>query len=124
MYTILLVEDDQLLREMYLECLSSEKVKVTPAQDGQEAIDKLQQQAWDLILLDMMLPKINGYEIIQKISENPRTYKYKKLVLMTNVEPDTQFKEVLKKADGYLIKSEYNPDDFVQKITEFLGNNS
>lgn len=119
--SILLIEDDQLLREMYMECLASDTFSVTPARDGEEALQKLPERHWDLVLLDMMLPKINGYEILKRMQTEPDLKKYRKLVLMTNVEPDNEFNEAVKMADGYITKSEYDPDQFVKKITSFLA---
>lgn len=119
-HSILLIEDDQLLREIYLESLRSDTTEVTPAVDGEDALEKLKQGPWDLVLLDMMLPKINGYEILAKIAADPSLKTYKKIVLMTNVEPDKQFIHAVALTDGYITKSEYDPDQFMKKVMGFI----
>lgn len=118
---ILLVEDDQFLREIYLESLPDERFQVEAACDGEEALEKLKSGQWDCVLLDMMLPKLNGYEILQRIENDPTLKTYEKLVLMTNVEPSKEFEQALLNANGYITKSEYTPEQFVEKVISIIS---
>ncbi len=117
---ILLVEDDILIREMYESELIRSGYKVVACSSGEDGIKALQQGHFDLALLDVMLPGINGLEVLNQIKQNPLT-KDIKVVLLTNLG-----QEAIKKKGfdlgvvGYLIKSANTPDQFIKEVKGYL----
>lgn len=117
---ILLIEDDELIRQMYASELTKANFKVTEAATGDEGLKALQQNQYDLLLLDIMLPGTNGLEILKQIKQNPQT-KNLKVVLLTNLGQEAVIKQGFELgAIGYLIKAAYNPDQIVQEVKNFV----
>ena len=117
---ILLIEDDELIREMYASELAKNDFEVFAFSTGEEGLKVLEQNQFDLILLDIMLPGLNGLEILKEIKQNPLN-KNVKVVLMTNLGQETIIKEGFQLgADGYLIKAAYNPDQIIQEVRNFI----
>ena len=119
---ILVVEDDQFLRELYEELLKEEGYIVDLASDGDIGLTKLQAGGYDLVLLDIMLPKIDGLEILRKLKESPPKSTNGPVVLLTNLGQDSIIKEGFNLgASGYLIKSAMNPDQVLNEVKVFLN---
>lgn len=116
---ILVVEDDLFLRELYTDTLKDEGYEVENASDGEEAYEKIQKSGWDLILLDIILPKMDGLEIMKKVKEN-NLKPAKSIVFLTNLDKDEEIKEALKFGDGYIIKSQMTPGDLTNEIQLYL----
>jgi DNA-binding response OmpR family regulator len=114
MKKILLVEDDTFLNQLYTDLLSQAKYEVTSVTDGTVAYESIKKGGWDLILLDVMLPGINGFDIFKKIKEEK--IKYTKLIFMTNLDSSDKDKESLEQADEYWVKSNMSPPEFLQKV--------
>src|SRR3989344_5730943 len=105
---ILVVEDDPRLLDLYVKLMKSAKYEVDQADSGQSAYEKMKQGGYDLVLLDIILPEMNGMEILSKLAANPPENPNKKIVMLTNVSENQTIAEALKhKVDGYLIKSRY-----------------
>ena len=120
MAKILLVEEDLFLQDIYKETLEEVGMSVTLAGDGEEALKKMSEGGWDLVLLDVIMPKMSGIEVLKNLKlKNPHTLA-KKIVLMSNSEEARTVEEVRTMSDGYIIKSSYTPDQLVSKIKEFL----
>lgn len=117
---ILLVEDDLLIREMYESELIRAGYSVVACASGEEGVKALQNNHFDLALLDIMLPGINGLEVLKQIKQNPDT-KNLKVVLLTNLGHETVIKTGLDLgAVGYLIKSAYTPDQIINEAKSFI----
>ena len=122
---ILVIEDDQFLRELYDELLREESYEVELAADGQEGLDKVSRGGYDLILLDIMLPKIDGLEILRRLRAKPPEKPNGATVLLTNLGQDSIIKEGFNLgASGYLIKSAMNPDQVLSEVKVFLSKGS
>jgi CheY-like chemotaxis protein len=120
MAKILIAEDDLFLRDIYVEILNKEGFEVTTAADGMEALLKFKQGNWDLVLLDVLMPKMSGIDVLKDLREsNPHTFA-KKIVLMTNSDDQKKFEEIISMTDGYLLKSAYTPEALVVKVKEYL----
>jgi len=120
MSKILLVEDDQFLRTLYVDLLKADGYTVEEAVDGEEAFNKIKSGSWDLILLDVVLPKMDGFQVINKLkTESPQSLK-QKIVLLTNLDKSSLIKEVDPLGLQYLIKSDLTPDQFVNKVKSFF----
>ncbi len=96
--------------------------QVDGAPKGQEGLDFLQKNKYDLLLLDLMLPDTNGVEILKKIRQNPQI-KDLRVVIITNLGQESVLEECKKLgAIGSIIKVSYNPDEVITKIKSYLEN--
>lgn len=122
---ILVVEDDQFLREFYQELLNEEGYLIDVAADGEAALAKIWNNEYDLILLDIMLPKKDGVQILRELKVKPPKSSKVTIVNLTNIGQDAVIKECFALgAQGYLIKSALNPDQVLQEIKSYLQKTS
>ncbi|MBI4100264.1 response regulator [Candidatus Microgenomates bacterium] len=120
---ILVVEDEVLLRQLYADTLTEEGYRVETAADGEEALKKMQAGGWDLVLLDIILPKIDGIGLMKIVKGAHPARPNKCVVFLTNVDKDEKIKEALKFGDGYLIKSQITPGDLIKEVRVYLKRN-
>jgi len=120
---ILIVEDDQYIRDLYVEILEDEGFFVENAADGEEGYKKIFHGGYDLVLLDIMLPKMNGLTILQKIQkETLPMHPNRMIVVLSNLGQETTIAKALALgARGYMVKSDYTPTQVIYKIKEFLA---
>lgn len=118
---ILLVEDDINLREIYAARLTAENYDVVAASDGEEALAKSVKEKPDLILLDVMMPRISGFDVLDILRSTPET-KTTKVVMLTALsqKADRDRGEQLG-VNKYLVKSQITLEDVVQTIRDVLG---
>lgn len=118
---ILIIEDDQFLREFYQELLQSEGYTVEVAADGETGLAKLKEGGYALVLLDIMLPKKDGLQMLRDLKVQPPVKSNETIVVLTNLGQDTVIKQCFELgADGYLIKSALNPDQVLSEIKSYL----
>ena len=118
---ILIIEDDQFLREFYQELLQTEGYLVDSAADGEVGLMKLQQGGFNLILLDIMLPKKDGLQILRDLKVSPPKAQNGGIVVLTNLGQDAVIKECFQLgASGYMVKSALNPDQVLTEINNYL----
>lgn len=118
---VLLVEDEDLIRELYARQLTKAGYLVKAVIDGKAALDTLKIEQFDLLLLDIMLPGINGLQVLREFKQaNPNSPA--KVVMLTNLGQDTVIKEGFDLgANAYLIKASYTPDQVVQEVKTVLA---
>lgn len=121
MSKILLVEDDINLREIYAARLQVEGYEIISASDGEEALAVAVRERPDLIISDVMMPKISGFDMLDILRSTPET-KDVKVIVMTALsqEEDRKRGEQLG-ADKYVVKSQITLDDVVSMVREILG---
>ncbi len=117
---ILLVEDDPFLSNLLKVRLQRENIDVTLARDGEEAVKYLTSSRPSLILLDLILPKKSGFEILEKISTDPQL-KDMPVIIISNLgqTSDIQRGKELGAVE-YFVKAKISIDDLVGKVKEFL----
>jgi CheY-like chemotaxis protein len=114
--SILVVEDTELLRRIYTDKLSQEGYKVFQAADGLECINAVRTQHVDLILLDLVMPRMSGLEALETIKRDPRTRDIP-IIILSNLGQDTDIQRGLDLgAADYLIKNSAKPADVSAKI--------
>ncbi|MBU0708750.1 response regulator [Patescibacteria group bacterium] len=118
---ILLVEDDLFIKELYQRQLTKAGFEVDTAEDGPAGLVKATQKQWSLILLDIMLPEVNGLDLLRTLKTKPETQKIP-VILLTNLGQDSLIKEAFDiGAEAYLIKSAYTPKQIVEEVKEFFN---
>ena len=119
---ILIVEDDQFLREFYQELLTAEGYFIDVAPDGEIGLSKMQSNEYNLVLLDLMLPKKDGVQILRDLKKSPPKSPNITIVILTNLGQDVVIKECFDLgANGYLIKSALNPDQVLTEVKSYLN---
>lgn len=120
MAKILLVEDDQSLREIYGIRLTAEGYEIVPAGDGEQALALAVKEKPDLIISDVMMPKISGFDMLDILRSTPET-KDIKVIMMTALSSEDQRErgEALG-ADRFLVKSQVGIEDVVNAVHEVL----
>ena len=114
---VLVVEDDRFIGEMYVRSLQLGGYNVDWAVDGNDGSVMARNKAYDLIMIDIMLPEKRGGEIIKELRENNAIGQDTKVLLMTNFQHSGKEKEeLLKIADGYFVKSEIVPRKLLEMI--------
>ena len=117
---VLVVDDEEFVRQLIQIKLKFCGIQTIEAENGVEAIEKALAEKPDLILLDIMMPKMDGVEVLKKLAEDAKE-KAAKVVLLTNLAHDPVMKEALSLgALAYLIKADMTPDQLVAKIKEYL----
>ncbi len=121
MSKIMVVEDDANLREIYSVRITAEGYDVVPAGDGEEALAIAVREKPDLILSDVMMPKISGFDMLDILRSTPETASIK-VVMMTALSGDDQRQRGERLgADRYLVKSQVGIEDVISTIHEVLG---
>lgn len=118
---VLLVEDEEFIRDLFKRQLDLSGFTTDAFGTGQDGLSAIAKNAYDLVLLDIMLPDINGLQILQNIRQNPST-KNIVVVLLTNLGQDAVIKQGFELgADGYLVKAAYTPDQIVQEVKNIVA---
>jgi len=118
--SVLLVDDDLTLREMYSERLKADGFTVEMAKDGEEALQKAKDIHPNVILLDIMMPKINGLDVLKQLKAQDETKDIPVLILTALVQDRERLESATRGADGYIVKSETMPGEVVNKIKAVL----
>ena len=124
MANIMLVEDDAILVEMYQAKFEIEGHEIVVATNGQECLRLLEDYQPDIILLDILMPKLNGFHVLKEIKKRPNLRQIP-VILLTNLgEAEVDMNQELARALGvsdYLIKSHHTPDEVVAKVMKSLN---
>ena len=118
---ILIIDDDQDLQNIYTEVLKNAGYKVDVALDGQEGYSKILQGGYDLILLDVMMPKIDGLSILKKLKTNPPQIYNGPIIILSVLNNSEIIHTAMENgAKGYIIKSNINPNELLTQVSQIL----
>lgn len=118
---ILIIEDDKFLRELISRKLINEGFKIDEAIDGEEGLKKAQKVRPSLILLDLILPGLDGFEILERIKDDPSTSAIPVLILSNLGQRDEVERGLKLGAVDFLVKAHFTPEEIVDKIKEVLS---
>lgn len=119
MKKVLIVDDDPRLRNLVAATLGSDYA-LLQAEDGQQALNIVSESRPDLLLLDVSMPKMNGFAVCEKIKLNPNTNQIK-VVMITGMDSSEDIQHGREAgADAYFVKP-FSPRDLLEKISETLG---
>lgn len=118
---ILLVDDEEEVRNVFDVALRSAGFDLTVAGSGSQALEVLKTQAFDLVLLDQMMPDMSGNETLRQIKANPATANHH-VSMLTNFGHDDMVKEALNLgASEYILKYQVSAEDLVKRVKQILG---
>lgn len=117
---ILIVEDEPFLRRIISEHLRESGYLVTEAVDGEEGLKKLQEEQFDLVLLDLLLPGMDGFELLAQLKKEEKLNKIPVLILSNLGQREEIEKGLSLGAADYLIKAHVTPEEVLAKIREIL----
>ncbi|MCX6789685.1 MAG: response regulator [Candidatus Gribaldobacteria bacterium] len=121
MSKLLIIEDEPLLREMYCQVFAEHGLNVMSAESAEEGLLILEQEAPDLVLLDILLPNASGLEMLEQLRRIPSNIAKTKVVAFSNY--DNKIAREKARELGvldYLIKTEFTPQEIVEKIMSYL----
>ncbi len=119
--SILIIDDDLTLREMYEEYLKASGFTVLSAQDGEEGLIKAKESNPSIILLDLMMPKISGIEVLHQLKAD-NTMKDIPVIVFTALIQDLEKQESFAAgASDYVVKTEVTPKGILEKINQLTG---
>ncbi len=119
---ILIVEDDRFLRELMTRKLNNEGFDLQEAVDGEECLKKLEIFKPEIILLDLILPGLDGFETLERIKDNPQTSGIPVLILSNLGQRDEIEKGLSLGAVDFMVKAHFTPEEIVGKIKSILSN--
>lgn len=120
MRRILVVEDDELLRDVYVDSLIQSGFEVDRAADGEEGLKKMLAQDWDLVILDIVMPKLSGFDVLQTYRTGSPTNTIKKIIFLTNLDKEEELNKIKDFGTQYLIKSQLTPGELIKKINSII----
>ncbi|HEU4966945.1 MAG TPA: response regulator [Candidatus Saccharimonadales bacterium] len=112
---VLCIEDERFITELYARALTRGGYSVDFETDGQKGLQKAQTDSYDVILIDLMVPTIDGIEILRSLRDPAKTPRLKaKVIIITNLEQRDEVRaDIERQADGYIIKAEITPRELV-----------
>jgi len=117
---ILIIEDDKFLRELIFRKLINEGYDVKEAVDGEDGLKIAEKEKPDLILLDLILPEMDGFEVLAKIKEKPALSQIPVIILSNLGQREDIEKGLSMGAVDYLIKAHFTPAEIVEKIRNVI----
>lgn len=119
---LLVAEDEEILRMLVVDTLEDEGYELHEASDGQEALELISNNDYDLILLDYMMPLYTGLEVIEKVREIPEKAN-QKIMMLTAKSQQADQQKVLDAGADYFMTKPFSPLELVNRIEEILGEN-
>jgi adenylate cyclase len=119
-FKICIIEDEENIRELYRAKLEGEHYQVFTAKDGLEGIALLEKVSPNLALVDLMMPNLTGYEMMEQMKANPNL-KHIPIIILTNFDDTESINKTSHfDADFYLVKAQYSPSDVAHIVKEVL----
>ncbi|MCC7288899.1 response regulator [bacterium] len=121
MAKILLVEDDISLREVYTARLQAENFQISVASNGEEALATAVKEMPDLVILDVMMPRISGFDVLDILRSTPETAKVKVIMMTALSAPEDKERGEKLGVNEYLVKSQVTLEDVIATVKKVLG---
>lgn len=121
MHIVLLVEDDPLIADLYGSVLELGKFKTSKITDPTQVFSFVQENKPDLIVLDLMMPRLSGMEVLEKLKSDDTTKDIPVVMFSNLLDSDSQKEAIEKGAVRYAVKSDYPPRAFIGLVNEVLG---
>jgi two-component system response regulator ResD len=123
MRKILIAEDDFFIRDIYSKVFSLSGYDVNVAVDGADALEKIKAQQYDMILLDIMMPRMTGIDVLKNVRALSTPAKSTPIFIITNLGQQNVIEQAFKLGmDGYILKSQVSPQQIVEEINNYFIN--
>ncbi len=122
MKKILIIEDEEVLLGLIRRKLNQEGYQVDIAKDGQEGLEKMKESKPDLILLDIIMPKMGGFEVMEKVSKDEKLKNIPIIIISNSGQPVELERAKKLGVKDWLIKTDFDPQEVVDKVKKQLGN--
>lgn len=123
MRKILIAEDDFFIRDIYSKVFSLSGYDVQVAVDGIDALEKIKAQPYEIILLDIMMPRMTGIDVLKNVRSLNTPTKSTPIFIITNLGQQNVIEEAFKLGmDGYILKSQVSPQQIVEEINNYFLN--
>lgn len=118
---LLVIEDDKFLRQLITRKLDKKDFNIIEAIDGEKGLDKIKEEKPDLVLLDLILPGMDGFEVLEKAKDNPETSSVP-IIILSNLGQKEEIEKGLEMgAKDYLVKAHFTLGEIVEKIEQSLN---
>lgn len=117
---ILIVEDDKFLRELIFEKLSGEGYEVSKAADGEEGVKKINEESPDLVLLDLILPGMDGFEVLSKVRGKKEIAQMPIIILSNLGQKEDIERGLTLGATDFMVKAHFTPNEIVDKVKSYI----
>lgn len=121
--SVLLVDDDHTIRNLLLQILSNMDLTIEVCEDGLKAFEKIKNNQYALLILDVMMPKLDGISLVNLLNEQNLTKHVAKIMLISGLKDDPAILELISQqlVHDYIVKTDITPDFFMMKIQQILG---
>lgn len=120
-YSVLIIEDERFLCDLLRKKLENSGLEVRGAFDGETGLKNIEADKPDLILLDLLLPGMDGFEVLRRLKKDERFRNIPVLIISNLSEPNDVAKAKKEGAEEYLIKANYSPQMIADKVWEYLN---
>lgn len=118
---ILIIEDEEIMYSLLERKLSQEGYAVEVAKDGEEGLEKIRKEKPDLVLLDIIMPKKGGFEVMEEIQKDENLKDVPVIVISNSGQPVELDKAKELGAKDWLIKTEFDPEEVIEKVKNQIG---
>jgi CheY-like chemotaxis protein len=118
---ILIIEDEDIMRNLLSKKLKGAGYQVSTAKDGQEGMDLLEKEKFDLVLSDIIMPKLGGLEVMERMNQDPGLKNIPIIVVSNSGQPVELDQARRFGAKDWLVKTEFDPQEVIVKIKKILG---
>ncbi len=118
--TVLIIEDDPFISDVYVLKLESEGYSVDTANDGVVGLEKIQKKKYDIVLLDILMPNLDGFKVLERIKMVPTLNKVP-VVILTNLSQKNDIQKGLNLgAVDYIVKTKFTPSEVIRTVNKIL----
>ena len=121
MKKVLVVEDEQLIADLLGKKLRKEGYYVLAAGDGEAALKQMREERPDLVLLDIVLPRLNGFEVLSEMRKDEALKKVSVIIISNSGQPAEIEKAKESGVQDWLIKTEFDPKEVLEKVRKQIG---
>ncbi len=118
---VVVVEDDEHISKVYEIKLAKENINAMVARDGEDGVTMITAETPDLIILDLMVPKKDGFGVLEEIKKNPELAKIPVIILSNLGQKKDQDRAIALGANEYLVKMNYSIQEIIDKVKGYLG---
>jgi CheY-like chemotaxis protein len=118
---VLLIEDEQLMIDLLERKLKADGYDVSVAKDGEEGLEKMGEISPDIVLLDIVMPKMGGFEVMEGMAKDEKLKKIPVIVISNSGQPVELDRAKRLGAKDWLIKTEFDPQEVIDKVVKQIG---